>query len=110
MRRRTSGLCVWCFDLLMLGGRDLRSQALEKRKAKLEVLLRKTDDNTLRLSHTFADGEKLLHAAAQQGFEGIVSKRRVGLYLPGPASGWIKVKTREWREANRERYKLFEKT
>jgi hypothetical protein len=45
-----------------------------------------------------------------QGFEGIVSKRRVGLYLPGPASGWIKVKTREWREANRERYKLFEKT
>jgi bifunctional non-homologous end joining protein LigD len=110
MRRRTSGLCVWCFDLLMLGGRDLRSEALEKRKAKLEVLLRKTDDNTLRLSHTFADGEKLLHAAAQQGLEGIVSKRRVGLYLPGPASGWLKVKTREWREANSERYKLFEKT
>ena len=24
MRRRTSGLCVWCFDLLMLGGRDLQ--------------------------------------------------------------------------------------
>jgi bifunctional non-homologous end joining protein LigD len=110
MRRRTSGLCVWCFDLLMLGGRDLRSEALEKRKAKLEVLLRKADDNTLRLSHTFADGEKLLHAAAQQGLEGIVSKRRVGLYLPGPASGWLKVKTREWREANSERYKLFEKT
>ena len=39
MRRRTSGLCVWCFDLLMLGGRDLRSEALEQRKAKLEALL-----------------------------------------------------------------------
>ncbi len=110
MRRRTSGLSVWCFDLLILGGRDLRSEALEKRKAKLEVLLRKTEDTPLRLSHTFADGEKLLHAAAQQGLEGIVSKRRVGLYLPGTASGWIKVKTAEWREANRERYKLFEKT
>ena len=36
--------------------------------------------------------------------------RLVGLYLPGNASGWIKVKTAEWREANRERYKLFEKT
>ena len=25
MRRRTSGLCVWCFDLLTLNERDLRS-------------------------------------------------------------------------------------
>ena len=38
----------------MLGGRDLRSEALEKRKAKLEVLLRRSDDTTLRLSHTFS--------------------------------------------------------
>jgi hypothetical protein len=29
--------------------------------------------------------------------------------LMGSNSGWIKVKTRTWREANRERYKLFEK-
>ena len=101
MRRRTSGLCVWCFDLLMLGGRDLRSEALEQRKAKLGALLKKTPIDALRLSHTFGDGEKLLHAAAQRGLEGIVSKRRVGLYLPGTASGWIKVKTAEWREANR---------
>jgi bifunctional non-homologous end joining protein LigD len=109
MRRRTSGLCVWCFDLLTLNGQDLRPVALEQRKAKLEVLLRKTDDNTLRLSHTFADGEKLLHAASQNGLEGIVSKRRMARYVAGSASGWIKVKTDEWRAANRERYKLFEK-
>jgi ATP-dependent DNA ligase len=109
MRRRSVGLCVWCFDLLTLNGRDLRSEALKQRKAKLEVLLRTTEDTTLPLSHTFADGEKLLHAAAQQGLEGIVSKRRAGIYLPG-ASDWIKVKTTEWREANRERYKMFERT
>jgi hypothetical protein len=29
--------------------------------------------------------------------------------VAGNNSGWIKVKTRAWREANRERYKLFEK-
>ena len=110
MRRPSAGLCVWCFDLLMLGSRDLRSEALKQRKAKLGELLTKTPIDALRLSHTFADGEKLLHAAGQNGLEGIVSKRRVGLYLPGPASGWIKVKTAEWREANSERYKLFEKT
>jgi hypothetical protein len=26
-----------------------------------------------------------------------------------PPCGWIKVKTRQWREANRERYKMFQK-
>ena len=35
--RRISGLCVWCFDLLSLNGRDLRSHPLQQRKAKLEV-------------------------------------------------------------------------
>ena len=109
MRRRTSGLCVWCFDLLTLTERDLRSLPLEQRKARLGDLLAKTAADTLRLSHTFADGEKLLRAAAQRDLEGIVSKRRAAPYVAGSASGWIKVKTREWREANRERYKLFEK-
>ena len=110
MRRDTAGLCVWCFDLLMLNGRDLRSFPLEQRKAKLSALLAKTPDGALRLSHTFGDGEKLLHAAGQNGLEGIVSKRRMAPYVAGTASGWIKVKTAEWREANRERHKLFEKT
>ena len=108
LRRPASGLCVWCFDLLMLNGRDLRPLALETRKAKLSALLAKTPGDTLRLSHTFSDGEKLLHATAQNGLEGIVSKRRESVYVAGPASGWIKVKTAEWREANRERYTLFE--
>ena len=53
---------------------------------------------TLGLSHTFCDG-KLPHAAGQNA-----------PYVAGTASGWIKVKTPEWREANRERYKLFDKT
>ena len=96
LRRPASGLCVWCFDLLMLNGRDLRTLALEKRKAKLSALLAKTPGDTLRLSH-LRDGEKLLHAAAQNGLEGIVSKRRESVYVAGPASGWIKVKTAEWR-------------
>ena len=104
MRRRTAGLCVWRFDLLTLNGSDLRSMA------KLGALLAKTDDTTLRLSQTFEDGEKLLIAAAKKGLEGIVSKRRAAPYVAGSSSGWIKVKTAEWREANRERYKLFDKT
>lgn len=109
LRRPAAGLCVWCFDLLGLNAQDLRPLPLEKRKAKLSALLTKRPVGELRLSHTFSDGEKLLHAAGQQGLEGIVSKRRESIYLAGPNCGWIKVKTAEWREANRERYKLFEK-
>ena len=102
-------LCVWCFDLMQLDRRDLRSLPLERRKAKLASLLAGTVDARLRLSHTFEDGEQLLYAASRQGLEGIVSKRRMARYVVGNGSGWIKVKTAEWREANRERYKLFEK-
>jgi ATP-dependent DNA ligase len=43
------------------------------------------------------------------GLEGIVSKRREQPYRSGPNSGWIKVKTATWREANRDRGELFDK-
>ena len=33
--------------------------------------------------------------------EGIVSKKRTAPYVAGSKSGWFKVKTTEWREANR---------
>ena len=29
-------------------------------------------------------------------------------YVAGPNCGWVKVKTQPWRQANRERYKMFE--
>jgi len=91
MRRATASLCVWCFDLLALNGRDLRSLPLETRKAKLSALLNRTGEPRLRLSHTFSDGEKLLHAAAQNGLEGIVSKRRTAPYAVGRRSA-------DWRK------------
>jgi ATP-dependent DNA ligase len=43
------------------------------------------------------------------GLEGIVSKKRSAPYVAGPNCGWVKVKTQPWRQANRERYKMFEK-
>ena len=66
-------------------------------------------DNRLRLSDGFDDGVKLLAAAERMRLEGVVSKRRDGAYRSGPGSGWIKVKTQAWREANGERWPLFER-
>ena len=106
LRRARGGLCVWAFDLLKLNGEDLRGRPLVERKRLLSDLL--TGD-VIRYAEHFEDGEKLLRAAADMRLEGIVSKRRMAAYIAGSRCGWVKVKTAAWREANRERYKLFEK-
>jgi hypothetical protein len=50
-----------------------------------------------------------LEAAERHGLEGIVSKRQASAYRSGPSRDWLKVKTAAWREANRERWRMFEK-
>jgi len=47
--------------------------------------------------------------AEKRGLEGIVSKRRDAPYRSGECRDWRKVKTVAWREANRERWRLFER-
>jgi bifunctional non-homologous end joining protein LigD len=102
-------LCGWCFDLLELNGRVLRPLPLVKRKSKLRDLLIKADDDGLRYSQEFKDAEKLLAVATKQGLEGVVSKKADQPYVSGKNVGWIKVKTATWREANKGRFKLFQR-
>jgi len=101
--------CAWCFDLLAIDDRDLKSETLVARKEILRGLLKKADLAGLRYSEGFADAAKLLAAAEELGIEGIVSKRKEQEYICGRNPGWVKVKTARWREANRERWKLFER-
>jgi ATP-dependent DNA ligase len=51
----------------------------------------------------------VLQVAEKHGLEGVVSKRRDAPYRSGQCRGWRNVKTLAWREANRERWRLFEK-
>jgi bifunctional non-homologous end joining protein LigD len=76
----------------------------------LRQLLAGADGDLLRYSDALDDGEKLLDAATRMNLEGVVSKKRSAPYLAGPNCGWVEVKTQTWRQANRERYKRFEKT
>ena len=103
------GCCAWCFDLMMIEGEDVRSEPLEQRRERLQVLLASSDGDLLRFSESFDDPIKLLGAAVKLGLEGIVSKRRDQAYRSGPNSGWVKVKTARWREANRDRWEMFER-
>jgi bifunctional non-homologous end joining protein LigD len=101
--------CVYCFDLLELNGRDLRVQPLVQRRWRLEALLKRAKCNVIRFSEALPNANDLLAECARLGLEGIVAKRKDSPYRSGTRSGWIKVKTPEWKAANRYRAKLFEK-
>ena len=95
--------------MLELNGRDLREQPLAYRRAGLEALLKRAKCNLIRFSEAFPDANALLAECARLGLEGIVAKRRDAPYRSGTRSGWIKVKTSEWKVANQWRAKVFEK-
>jgi bifunctional non-homologous end joining protein LigD len=88
---------------------DLRPQPLIERRQLLERLLRRAKVPCLHLVDAFDDGQKLLEAAEKHGLEGVVSKRRSAPYRSGECRDWVKVKTVSWREANWERWRLFER-
>jgi len=101
-------LHVWAFDLLALNRKDLRKWSLEARQGRLQTLVSRFDSPVLLHSEAFDDGEGLLRVAEKHGLEGVVSKRRDAPYRSGACRRWRKVKTTAWREANRERWRLFE--
>jgi bifunctional non-homologous end joining protein LigD len=99
----------WAFDLLRIGKCDLRGLAVEERKTKLADLLSGVDSVQVRYSESFEDGRALLKAATSLGLEGVVSKKRESAYRSGRCHEWVKIKSTVWRDANRERRKLFER-
>jgi ATP-dependent DNA ligase len=60
-------------------------------------------------SESFDDAEALLQQAVAMGLEGIVSKRADQANISGNNRGWLKVKTHDWCEANKDRAELFGK-
>jgi hypothetical protein len=63
--------------------------------------------NLLRYIDSFPNPIVQLAECIRLGLEGIVCKRKDAPYRSGPRSGWIKVKTEEWKAANRYRATLF---
>ena len=72
------------FDLLAIDGLDITSLPLKDRRAALEQL--DIDGPRWQVPPTYDDGELLLRVTAEQGLEGIVSKRLSSAYRPGQRS------------------------
>jgi len=89
----TDRLVYFAFDLLYLGGCDLRADQLIERKRQLQRLMAELPTRHVRLSrHIEADAAAVLKQACAMQLEGIVSKQRDSPYRSGRQESWIKVK------------------
>jgi bifunctional non-homologous end joining protein LigD len=87
--------CV--FDILWLDGYNLLGLPLTDRKAILKELVE--DNDILRFSESFDDGEALYQQALDLDLEGIVAKRKDSSYVPDARDNrWLKTPTRKRQE------------
>jgi bifunctional non-homologous end joining protein LigD len=88
---RDQDLVFYLFDLLHLGGWDLRGCALRDRKDRLKGL--DTWHGMLRYSdHHEGDAAGMRQAACKMKLEGIICKKADAAYRAGRSHDWIKVK------------------
>jgi bifunctional non-homologous end joining protein LigD len=77
------------FDLLAVDGRDVTGRPLTERRARLEDL--GVQGPSWQVPAAYDDGAMLHDLTSQQGLEGMVSKKRSSLYVPGRRStDWLK--------------------
>jgi bifunctional non-homologous end joining protein LigD len=91
-RQPQSEAVLFAFDLLELGGKDLRRTHLEERKGVLAKLVRKASWAVQLNEHIAERGDIVFRHACKLGFEGIVSKRLGSPYVSGRSRHWIKSK------------------
>lgn len=90
----------YVFDVMVLAGRDVMGEPLEKRRTLLErKVLPKLADPVRYASAFDASLPVLVESVRAQGFEGLVAKRRDSVYQPGLRSGaWMKMRVNRGQE------------
>ena len=94
-----SRIHYFVFDLLVLQGRDLMNMPLTKRRELLKSVL-KLPSQGIRVSEQFViAAEDMLSAVRKQGLEGVIAKRKSGLYEAGKRTGsWAKLRLNRAQE------------
>jgi DNA ligase D-like protein (predicted ligase) len=96
----TAPLHFYVFDLLILEGRDVMGENLETRRGLLEKKVLPKLKEPIRYSPVLrASLSDLIQSVKDQGFEGLVAKRRDSKYEPGLRSGaWMKMRVNQGQE------------
>jgi bifunctional non-homologous end joining protein LigD len=98
-RARHSPVAVYyyIFDLLELGGEDVRPQPLLDRKARLKQVV--VFRGHLRYTtYGRRDGETALRSACRRGWEGVIAKRAASPYVTARSRDWLKLKCAHGQE------------
>jgi bifunctional non-homologous end joining protein LigD len=92
------------FDLLELGGKDMRGEPLWKRRKALEKLIA-GQRMVLPVRRLSSNGLKAWSQALHRGYEGIVAKDPDSPYEAGRTLRWLKVKQPDYRKDGRGLYR-----
>jgi bifunctional non-homologous end joining protein LigD len=93
-------IVYYVFDVVVLAGRDVRSETLTARRGLLERKVLPTLVEPVRYAGELKAGLRdLIHSVRAHGFEGLVAKRRDSKYEPGLRSGaWMKMRINRGQE------------
>jgi bifunctional non-homologous end joining protein LigD len=93
-------ILYYAFDLLILAGRNVMDEPLDARRELLEKHILPNLRDPIRYSPALnASIADLIRSAREQGFEGLVAKRRDSRYEPGQRSGaWLKMRINQGQE------------
>jgi bifunctional non-homologous end joining protein LigD len=88
------------FDVMMLAGKDVRAEPLEKRRTLIETKVLPRLEEPVRYAPSFeAELPVLVESVKAQGLEGLVAKRRDSRYESGLRSGaWMKMRVNRGQE------------
>jgi bifunctional non-homologous end joining protein LigD len=98
--RNETPAVMMLFDILVDGGEMLVAEPWHVRRKSLERLLRGSDTGVLRLGDVLGDDyESAIRLATDEGWEGLIAKRRDAGYTAGRRSrDWIKLKIEQREE------------
>jgi DNA ligase D-like protein (predicted ligase) len=93
-------LCFYVFDVMVIGGKDVMKEPLNRRQQILEQkILPKLDEPIRYIGELGASLFDLVQSVKASGLEGLVAKRRDSLYEPGLRSGaWQKMRVNRGQE------------
>jgi DNA ligase D-like protein (predicted ligase) len=96
----TAPIFYYLFDVLVLNGRDVRFEPLEPRRELLRRKVLSKLREPIRYSPDLnGDLPDLIRSVRDQGFEGLVAKRRTSRYEAGQRSGaWLKMRVNRGKE------------
>jgi DNA ligase D-like protein (predicted ligase) len=96
-RRSPVAVYYYLFDILELGGEDLRPVPLLARKARLRTAV-EFRGHLRYTSYRKRDGETAFRHACERGWEGVIAKRGASPYVATRSRDWLKFKCAHGQE------------